>query len=119
MRNSNISIFKHLFKPWKAAISLEFVTEDQMENTTHSKAKMQDASANAIAGKVSNFKVVHRHPEPDGDQHLGLPVCSQIFGSAVVQQEKFHFCFPFEDISRRNLLFYVEILEKILVKAQD
>ena len=90
MRNSNISIFKHLFKPWKAAISLEFVTEDQMENTTHSKAKMQDASANAIAGKVSNLKVVH--PEPGGDQHLGLPVCSQIFGSAVLQQEKFHFC---------------------------
>ena len=45
---------------WKAAILLEFVTEDQMENTTHSKAKMQDASANAIAqcsGKPLFFPV--------------------------------------------------------------
>ena len=107
---------------WKAAILLEFVTEDQMENTTHSKAKMQDASANAIAGKVSKTSRSYT-PEPDGDQHLGLPVCSQIFGSAVLQQEKFHFCFPFIDISRRNLWFYMgtlsRILEKILVKSQD
>ena len=70
---------------WKAAILLEFVTEDQMENTTHSKAKMQDASANAIAGKVSKTSRSYT-PEPDGDQHLGLPVCSQIFGSAVLQK---------------------------------
>ena len=70
---------------WKAAILLEFVTEDQMENTTHSKAKMQDASANAIAGKVSKtsrsytqnqmeinisgFRFVHKY--------LGLPFCNK------------------------------------------
>ena len=58
---------------------------------------------NQMEINISGFRFVHKY--------LGLP--------AVLQQEKFHFCFPFEDISRRNLLFYVEILEKILVKSQD
>ena len=47
------------------------------------------------------------------------PVCSQIFGSAVLQQEKFHLCFPTIDISSWNLRFYVGIFEKLLVKSYN
>ena len=128
MRNSNISIFKHLFKPWKAAISLEFVTEDQMENTTHSKAKMQDASANATAGKVSRtsrsytqmeinisgFRFVHKY--------LGLPFCNRKSFISASSSKKFVilWCGNFRKITREiaGLSPKVKLLfEKIPIRS--